>query len=109
LKSKLQSDAEHDWTASLELIRDQAKLETLSRDNEIDNNKTSTNRTITWMTTTKDATRPIVKKRMVAREMMRAAAVMTMNNMRTTGAKQLKRTIKLNLWEPDSDDDNEEN
>jgi hypothetical protein len=43
------------------------------------------NRTKMWVTTTKEATRPIVKKRTVARETTRAAAVMTMNNMRTTG------------------------
>jgi hypothetical protein len=41
LKSKLQADAEHDWNALLEWIRDQAKLEMLSRNNEIDDNKTS--------------------------------------------------------------------
>ncbi len=41
LKSKLQADAEHDWNASLEWICDQAKLETLSRNNEIDDDKTS--------------------------------------------------------------------
>ncbi len=36
-------------------------------------------RTVTWAATTKEATRPIVKKRTVAREMTRAAAVTTMN------------------------------
>ncbi len=50
--------------------------------------------------TTKEATRPIVKKRMVARELMRAAAVMTKNNMRMTGTKQIKRTLKLNFGRP---------
>jgi hypothetical protein len=41
LKSKLQADAEHDWNAFLEWICDQAKLEMLSCNNEIDNDKIS--------------------------------------------------------------------
>jgi hypothetical protein len=41
LKSKLQADEEHDWSALLEWICDQAKLETLSCNNEIDDDKTS--------------------------------------------------------------------
>jgi hypothetical protein len=40
LKSKLQADAEHDWNALLECF-DQAKLDMLSCNNEIDDNKTS--------------------------------------------------------------------
>jgi hypothetical protein len=49
------------------------------------------------VTTTNEATRPIVKKRMVARETTRAAAVMTMINTRMPGTKQIKRTSKLNF------------
>jgi hypothetical protein len=58
------------------------------------------NRTIMWVTTTKEATRPIMKKRTVARETTRAAAVMTMNSTRATGTKQIKRTLKLNVGRP---------
>jgi hypothetical protein len=41
LKSKLQADVEHDWNSSMEWICDKAKLEMLSCDNEIDDDKTS--------------------------------------------------------------------
>ena len=53
-----------------------------------------------WVTTTKKATRTIEKKRTVAREGTSAAAVMTMNNTRTTGMKQIKMTLKLNFGRP---------
>jgi hypothetical protein len=99
LKSKLQADAEHDWNASLEWIRDQAKLEMLSCNNEIDGSKTSKQNNNVG-DNNNGGTRPIVKKRMVAREMTRAAAVTTMNNTRTIGTKQIKRALKLNFGRP---------
>ena len=56
MKNKLKADAQLGWNATLEWISDQAKLETFERNHDIEAT-TPANRTITWVTTTKEATR----------------------------------------------------
>jgi hypothetical protein len=56
MKNELQADAQLGWNAMLEWISDQAKLETFDATMTL-TTTTPANRTITWVTTTKEATR----------------------------------------------------
>jgi hypothetical protein len=56
MKNKLQADAQLGWNAMLEWISDQAKLKRLNTTMTL-TMTTPANRTITWVTTTKEATR----------------------------------------------------
>jgi hypothetical protein len=108
LKIEFQADAEHDWNASLEWICDQAKLETLSWDNEIDNNKTSKENNNVG-DNNEGGNQTHSEEEDGGKRDNKSSSSDDNEQYKDDRDKANKEDIKTKFWETDSDDDNEEN
>jgi hypothetical protein len=106
LKSKLQADAEHDWNAFLEWIRDQAKLEMLSCDNEIDGDKTSKHNNSVG-DNNKGGNQTNSEEEDSGKRDNKSSSSDDNEQYKDDRDKANKEDIKTKFWETDSDDDNE--